>query len=69
MDCFELGAMCPNLGETDTMILHPASSSHVKIDKDIRMQYGITDTLIRLSVGLESPEDIIGDLDYALSKI
>ena len=69
MDALELCAMVPTLGETDTMILHPASSSHVKIDKDIRMQYGITDTLIRLSVGLESPEDIIGDIDCALTKI
>ena len=46
----------------DTLILHPASSSHINVDKEIRERNGITDGLIRLSVGIEDVEDIWGDL-------
>jgi len=55
-------ALAPTLGDVDTLILHPASSSHVNVDKEIRERNGITDGLIRLSVGIEDVEDIWGDL-------
>ena len=54
--------LAPTLGDVDTLILHPASSSHVNVDKEIRERNGITDGLIRLSVGIEAVEDIWGDL-------
>ena len=55
-----------SLGTCDTLISHPASMSHAGVSKDLREKYGITDGLIRMSVGLENSEDIIGDLDQAL---
>ena len=58
--------LAPTLGDVDTLILHPASSSHIKIDKAIRDANGITDGLIRVSVGIEAAEDIIQDFEQAL---
>ena len=59
--------LAPTLGDTETLVLHPASSSHIGIPKEIREQNDITDGLIRLSVGLENHEDIINDLEQALN--
>jgi methionine-gamma-lyase len=58
-----------SLGTADTIIQHPASMSHLPVPKAVREKYGITDGLIRLSVGIENPEDIIEDLEQALNKI
>ncbi len=66
MDGLSLAAIAPSLGETDTMVLHPASSSHLRVDKKLREQHGISDTLIRVSVGIENIEDIINDFNIAL---
>ncbi len=60
--------LAPTLGDVDTLILHPASSSHIAVAKDVREQNGITDGLIRVSVGIENPVDIIGDLEQAISQ-
>jgi methionine-gamma-lyase len=62
----KLCAIAPSLGETDSMILHPASMSHLKVPLELRLKYRITDSLIRLSVGLEHPEDILEDIFQAL---
>jgi len=51
------------------LIQHPASMTHSKLTKEGRAQAGITDDLVRLSVGIEDVEDIIHDLDNALAKI
>lgn len=56
-----------SLGTPDTLIQHPASMTHAKVNPEQRLKYGITDTLIRLSVGLECPNDIIKDLNQALA--
>ncbi|MDX1477526.1 MAG: PLP-dependent transferase [Saprospiraceae bacterium] len=50
----------------DTLVLHPASMSHLNVDKAVRERNGITDGLIRLSVGIEHVDDIIADVDSAL---
>ena len=55
-----------SLGTVDTLISHPASMTHVNIPTEERMKYGITDGLIRMSVGLEHADDIINDLENAL---
>lgn len=55
-------SLAPTLGDVDTLVLHPATSSHVKIDRHIREAAGITDGLIRVSVGIEHPDDILEDL-------
>jgi methionine-gamma-lyase len=59
-------AMAPTLGDVDTLVLHPATSSHLNVDKVQREANGITDGLIRLSVGIEDAEDIIHDLENAM---
>jgi len=56
-----------SLGTCDTLISHPASMSHAGIPADLRAKYGIADGLIRMSVGIENIEDILADLDQALS--
>jgi methionine-gamma-lyase len=55
-----------SLGTCDTLLSHPASMSHSSIPRENRLQYGITDGLIRLSVGIENGEDILNDLEQAL---
>lgn len=67
MDKIQLCVLAPTLGNVDTLILHPASMSHIKVDKDVRAKYGITDGLIRLSVGIENKEDLMMDIDQAIS--
>ncbi|SEB15224.1 methionine gamma-lyase [Bacillus nitratireducens] len=58
-----------SLGDTETLIQHPATMTHAAIPADLRKEMGIYDNLIRLSVGLESWEDIVSDLEQALKKI
>jgi len=58
-----------SLGTTDTLIQHPASMSHYFVPKEQREKFGITDGLVRLSVGIEDVQDIIDDFDQALKNI
>lgn len=58
-----------SLGTADTLLTHPASTSHYVVDKNIRLENGITDGLIRCSVGIEHIEDIIEDISQALDAI
>jgi methionine-gamma-lyase len=67
MNKLKLCTMAPTLGDVDTLVLHPATSSHLNVDKAIREEHGITDGLIRISVGIEEAEDIIHDLSQALA--
>jgi len=55
-----------SLGTCDTLISHPASTTHVGVSREQRLKFGITDGLIRMSVGIETVEDIINDLNQAL---
>lgn len=66
LDRLQLCSLAVSLGNVDTLIEHPASMTHGDIPPEIRAQKGISDGLIRLSVGLEAVEDIIADLDQAL---
>jgi methionine-gamma-lyase len=56
-----------SLGNTDTLIQHPASMTHANVPREERLKVGITDGLVRLSVGVENIEDILNDLDQALA--
>ncbi|MEO0778596.1 MAG: PLP-dependent transferase, partial [Bacteroidota bacterium] len=58
--------LAPTLGDVDTLVVHPASSSHLNVAKEVRLRNGITDGLVRLSVGIENPADIIADLEQAI---
>ena len=62
-----LCALAENLGSAETLITHPASMTHAAVPPEQRLATGITDGLIRLSVGLENPDDLIDDLRRALS--
>jgi methionine-gamma-lyase len=66
MDNTELCSITSTLGNTDTLLLHPATSSHLNIDPKIRLSNGITDGLIRVSVGIEDIDDLIDDFDKGL---
>lgn len=58
-----------SLGAVESLIAQPATMSHAGYAPEARHAYGITDTLIRLSIGLESPDDLIADLNQALDRI
>ena len=66
MDRVRLASMAPSLGNTETLIMHPASMSHVSVPPEVRLSMGITDGLVRLSVGIENVEDILADLEQAM---
>ena len=66
MNKVKLCVLAPTLGDVDTLVLHPASSSHINIPKELREENGITDGMIRLSVGIENEVDLIRDLEQAI---
>jgi len=66
MNRVELATLAVSLGNVDTLIQHPASMTHAAMPREARLQAGITDGLVRLSVGVENVADIIADLDQAL---
>jgi cystathionine gamma-lyase len=59
-------ALAESLGGVESLIEHPAIMTHASVPADVRSQLGISDTLVRLSVGIEDVEDLIADLDQAL---
>jgi len=67
IDNLKLCISAVSLGTCDTLISHPASTTHVGVPRDKRIEFGITDGLIRMSVGIETIEDILADLEQALS--
>jgi len=69
MNGLELCSLAESLGAVETMITHPATMTHADVPKDERLARGLTDGLVRLSVGIEDNEDIIADLNQALDKI
>lgn len=68
IDHIKMCSITSNLGDSRTIISHPASSTHSKLSVEERRQVGISDGLIRVSVGLEHISDIIEDIDQALSS-
>ncbi len=64
----EIASISPNLGDTRTIITHPASTTHSKLSVEQRAEVGITDGLVRIAVGLEAIEDLIADFEQALEK-
>ena len=68
MNSVELCMLAESLGAVETMITHPATMTHADVPKEERMARGLTDGLVRLSVGIEDKDDIIDDLDQALKK-
>jgi cystathionine beta-lyase/cystathionine gamma-synthase len=67
MDALKLCVRSTSLGDVFTSVLHPATASHRDLSPARRQQLGITDGLVRISVGIESIKDIIADIDQALA--
>ncbi len=64
---FKFFALAESLGGVDSLVCHPASMTHGSIPKDIRESRGLTDALLRLSVGIEDVDDLLADLEQALA--
>jgi methionine-gamma-lyase len=69
IDALEVCTRAVSLGTVDTLVSHPASMTHYGIPREERIKYGITDGLIRMSVGIENYEDLEADLTQALATI
>ncbi len=67
LNSIRLCSLSSNLGDTRTIVTHPASTTHSKLSPEERLKVGITDGLVRISVGLEHVSDVIGDLEQALA--
>jgi cystathionine gamma-synthase (EC 2.5.1.48) len=69
MDSVRLWSLAENLGAVESIITHPVTMTHASVPPEKRAKAGITDGLVRLSVGLEDVEDLIADLDQALAQV
>ena len=69
MDSVRLCTLAENLGSVETLVTHPVTMTHADVEKAERERVGISDGLVRLSVGLEDVEDLIADLDQALNQV
>jgi cystathionine beta-lyase/cystathionine gamma-synthase len=68
MNNVKLFTLAESLGATESLITHPASMTHIGMTKEQRQDFGINDGLIRLSIGLESVDDIIQDIKLAIEQ-
>ncbi|NNE71640.1 MAG: O-succinylhomoserine sulfhydrylase, partial [Rhodothermales bacterium] len=68
LDSLEMFSHTANLGDARTIATHPASTTHSKIDPEVRKAVGIYDGMVRVSVGLEHINDIVADIEQALAK-
>ena len=69
MGLVQLWTLAENLGSVESLITHPVTMTHAAIEPEERLRIGITDGLVRISVGMEDAEDLIEDLDQALHRI
>ena len=68
MNSLKLCSLAVSLGSADTLIEHPASMTHAVMPEEMRKRLGITNGLVRISVGIEDPEDLLDDLRQGLEK-
>lgn len=69
LDALQVMKLAVSLGGTETLISHPASTTHSGVPKQTRDRQGVTDALIRISVGIENADDLIADLEQALAAV
>ncbi len=69
LESVKLCTLAESLGGVETLICHPATMTHASVDQEKRNRLGITDGLVRISVGIEDTDDIVADLDQALKQI
>lgn len=68
-NALEIIKISNNLGDAKSLITHPATTTHFRLTPEARAELGISDSLVRLSVGLEDAGDLCTDLDRALSRV
>ena len=68
IDSLKLFSHLANVGDAKSLALHPASTSHSQLSEEQQREGGLTPELVRLSIGLEHIDDILADIDQALSK-
>lgn len=69
LNSMRLATLAVSLGNVDTLIQHPAGMTHAHVPPEVRLEMGISDGLIRLSVGIENIDDLLADFDQALARI
>ncbi len=68
LDALEMVDISNNIGDTKSLMTHPSSTTHSSLTEEVRQDMGVTQGMLRISVGLEDPQDVIDDLDQALRK-
>ena len=68
LDAVEMCSLTANLGDTRSIVSHPSSTTHAKLTEEERQAGGITPGLVRISVGLEDPRDVVQDIQQALER-
>jgi O-succinylhomoserine sulfhydrylase len=69
LDALQLIDISNNIGDSRSLMTHPSSTTHSGVAEDKRIAMGVTEGMLRLNVGLEDPDDLIGDLDQALRAV
>ena len=69
VNALSLCSIAPTMGDIDTLVMHPASMSHLRVPKEQRLAAGITDGMIRLSIGIEEAVDILTDLERGVQAV
>ena len=69
LESVKLCTLAESLGGVETLICHPATMTHASVTAEARERLGITEGLVRISVGIEDTDDVIADLDQALAAI
>jgi cystathionine gamma-synthase/O-succinylhomoserine sulfhydrylase len=69
LDALELIDISNNIGDAKTLMTHPASTTHSSLAREVRETMGVSEGMLRISVGLEDPQDLIEDLDHALKAV
>ena len=68
VNSLELMIISNNLGDAKSLVTHPATTTHQRLSEESRLELGITGGLVRISVGLEDPNDLLGDMLQALAS-
>ena len=69
LNALQVMKLAVSLGGTETLICHPGSTTHRGVDPELRKRQGFSDGLVRISVGIENPDDLIADLQQALEHV
>jgi methionine-gamma-lyase len=69
LDSLKIAHLAVSLGGTETLASHPAGMTHLSVPEERKAALGITDNLVRVSIGVEDPDDLIADFDQALGAI